>query len=214
MKNDSKKSQPKELSKIESQRKEELTEYHPTNAEKKLSQELQNRRETKTPPPKLLIDDDFNLTFSHADLQTAESIFRRTFGTDSQEFAELMMSDLINTEHYDHKNPGDLKKINGLLAAVSGIAPKDEAEALLAVQMTTIHQTSLSCLRRANAENQTFAGRMGNINQAVKLMRTYTAQLESLNKYRGKGRQKMTVEHVHVHEGGQAIVGNITKGGG
>jgi len=24
----------------------------------------------------------------------------------------------------------------------------------------------------------------------------------------------MTVEHVHIHEGGQAIVGNVTKGGG
>ena len=30
----------------------------------------------------------------------------------------------------------------------------------------------------------------------------------------GKGQQKMTVEHVHVHEGGQAIVGNVQQGGG
>jgi len=34
-----------------------------------------------------------------------------------------------------------------------------------------------------------------------------------LNRHRGKGQQKMTVEHVHVHEGGQAIVGNIEAGG-
>ncbi|MBT4688816.1 MAG: hypothetical protein HOB72_12045, partial [Rhodospirillaceae bacterium] len=47
-----------------------------------------------------------------------------------------------------------------------------------------------------------------------KLARTFTAQMEALNRYRGKGQQKMTVEHVHVHEGGQAIVGNVTKGGG
>src|SRR5258707_9801856 len=31
---------------------------------------------------------------------------------------------------------------------------------------------------------------------------------------RGKGQQKVTVEHVHVHAGGQAIVGAITPGGG
>jgi hypothetical protein len=34
------------------------------------------------------------------------------------------------------------------------------------------------------------------------------------NLHRGKGQQKVTVEHVHVHEGGQAIVGNVLAGGG
>jgi hypothetical protein len=37
--------------------------------------------------------------------------------------------------------------------------------------------------------------------------------LEALNRHRGKGQQKVTVEHVHVHEGGQAIVGNVEGGG-
>lgn len=36
----------------------------------------------------------------------------------------------------------------------------------------------------------------------LKLSRTYAAQMEALRKHRKKGRQKMTVEHVHVHEGG------------
>jgi hypothetical protein len=39
--------------------------------------------------------------------------------------------------------------------------------------------------------------------------------LDALNRYRGKGQQKVTVEHVHVHAGGQAVVGTIqTPGGG
>lgn len=38
--------------------------------------------------------------------------------------------------------------------------------------------------------------------------------MDALNKHRGKGQQKVTVEHVHVSHGGQAIVGNITQGGG
>jgi hypothetical protein len=33
------------------------------------------------------------------------------------------------------------------------------------------------------------------------------------NRYRGKGEQKVTVEHVHVHAGGQAIVGNVNPAG-
>jgi len=39
-------------------------------------------------------------------------------------------------------------------------------------------------------------------------------QVEALQRYRGKGQQKVTVEHVHVHAGGQAIVGAVTPGGG
>jgi hypothetical protein len=39
--------------------------------------------------------------------------------------------------------------------------------------------------------------------------------LEALNRHRGKGQQKVTVEHVHVHAGGQAVVGMVeTPGGG
>ena len=37
--------------------------------------------------------------------------------------------------------------------------------------------------------------------------------LEALNRHRGKGQQKVTVEHVHVHSGGQAIVGTVQGGG-
>jgi hypothetical protein len=38
--------------------------------------------------------------------------------------------------------------------------------------------------------------------------------LDALNRHRGKGQQKVTVEHVHVHSGGQAIVGAVKTGGG
>jgi hypothetical protein len=34
-------------------------------------------------------------------------------------------------------------------------------------------------------------------------------QLEALQRYRGKGQQKVTVEHVHVNAGGRAIVGTV-----
>src|SRR6185295_15095909 len=49
-----------------------------------------------------------------------------------------------------------------------------------------------------------------------KLARTFTAQMEALKRYRTGGQQKVTVEHVHVHEGGQAIVGHVEQrtGGG
>src|SRR3981189_3501034 len=45
-----------------------------------------------------------------------------------------------------------------------------------------------------------------NLAQANKLSRTYATLLEALNRHRGKGQQKVTVEHVHVHAGGQAEI--------
>jgi hypothetical protein len=59
---------------------------------------------------------------------------------------------------------------------------------------------------------QTFEGRRENLNQANKLARTYAVLLDALNRHRGKGQQKVTVEHVHVNAGGQAIVGPVTPG--
>ncbi len=53
-----------------------------------------------------------------------------------------------------------------------------------------------------------------NASRAAKLLRTFAAQMEALKKYRTGGQQKMIVEHVHVHQGGQAIVGSVTQGGG
>jgi hypothetical protein len=62
---------------------------------------------------------------------------------------------------------------------------------------------------------QTFEGRRENLAQANKLSRTYATLLDALNRHRGKGQQKVTVEHVHVHSGGQALVGMVeTPGGG
>ena len=95
-----------------------------------------------------------------------------------------------------------------------GINPKDELKGMLAAQLVACHHASMECYRRAMLREQTFEGRQENLNRTNKLSRTYSALLESLNRHRGKGQQKMTVEHVHVYEGGQAIVGNVESRGG
>jgi hypothetical protein len=100
------------------------------------------------------------------------------------------------------------------IVALKGINPRDEIEGMLAAQMVAIHNASMECLTRAMIVDQGFESRNANLNQATKLTRTFTTQMEALNRHRGKGQQKMTVEHVHVHDGGQAIVGSVTQGGG
>jgi hypothetical protein len=85
---------------------------------------------------------------------------------------------------------------------------------MLAAQMAAVHNTMMTFARRLNhVENipqQDSAERAFN-----KLARTFAAQVEALKRYRTGGQQKVTVEHVTVNAGGQAIVGNVeTPGGG
>ena len=44
---------------------------------------------------------------------------------------------------------------------------------------------------------------------AARLLRTYSTQVEALRRLRNGGSQFVRVEHVHVNEGGQAIVGPV-----
>jgi hypothetical protein len=99
------------------------------------------------------------------------------------------------------------------LSFLAGVEPKDELESMLAAQLLASHNAAIECYRRAMISEQTFEGRKENLNQANKLSRTHATLLEALNRHRGKGQQKVTVEHVHVHNGGQAIVGNVEGGG-
>src|SRR5437868_4442229 len=73
------------------------------------------------------------------------------------------------------------------------------------------HLAAMTALRRLKG-SENVAQQDSNGNLAVKLLRTFTAQVEALQRYRGKGQQKVTVEHVNVNAGGQAIVGTVHPG--
>jgi hypothetical protein len=51
-------------------------------------------------------------------------------------------------------------------------------------------------------------------NLTTKFMRTFAMQVEALARKRRKGEQNVTVKYVHVHAGGQAVVGNVSHRGG
>jgi hypothetical protein len=69
--------------------------------------------------------------------------------------------------------------------------------------MVATHVASMNVLRRMKG-SETIPQQDSNGSLAVKLLRTFVAQIEALQRHRGKGEQKVTVEHVHVHAGGQA----------
>jgi hypothetical protein len=78
---------------------------------------------------------------------------------------------------------------------------------MLAAQMAAIHMASMTFARRlAHVENiPQQRQRLECLQQARP-----AAQMSALKDYRSRGEQKMPVQHVHVAEGGQAIVGNVS----
>jgi len=106
---------------------------------------------------------------------------------------------------------------NASMAAILEIDPQDATELMLATQMVTVHNIAMEMSRRALlVDGQTDEVVNFNVNRMTKLMRTYTAQMEALNKYRNKGKQQITVKHQHVNvnEGGQAVIGDVNRGVG
>ena len=140
-------------------------------------------------------------------------------GSQSDHWNNVLANQVLQSLWTKHSTAEQLdKQMSAIVAALAGMKPKDELEAMMAAQLIAAHNAVMECYRRAMISEQSFEGRSENLNQANKLSRAYTSLVEALNKHRGKGQQKVTVEHVHVHAGGQAVVGMVSspqsQGGG
>jgi len=82
---------------------------------------------------------------------------------------------------------------------------------MLIAQMTSIHLLQQRTIALANRTGL-IDPKQHLINSAIKLANCFTQQAALLAKLQGINGQKIIVEHVEVHHGGQAVVGNIEGG--
>jgi len=99
-----------------------------------------------------------------------------------------------------------------MLSIVKDIAARDAVERMLAVQMAATHVAMIRSARWLSG-TETIPQVQAHYTGYNKLARTYAAQVEALRKYRNGGKQTVTVQHVNVEDGGQAIVGHVQSGG-
>ncbi len=136
-------------------------------------------------------------------------------GTHNLDLTNNVIEQVIVICHSGENDPELVaKKANASMDAILEIDPQDSTELMLATQMVTVHNLTMEMSRRALLSEQTEDGVNFNINRLTKLMRTYMAQMEALNKYRNKGKQQITVQHVNVNDGGQAVIGDVNQGVG
>jgi hypothetical protein len=142
---------------------------------------------------------------------------RHLGGSQSDVFNSILLNTLLQTDWRPkgQSEEDQAARLSAAVIAMGAFKPADEIEAMLAAQAIAMHHASMECSRRAMLNDQPFEVAQGLRKAAATASRTFSELLSALDRKRGKGgQQRVVVEHVHVHSGGQAIVGAVASGGG
>jgi hypothetical protein len=138
----------------------------------------------------------------------------KALGTTSSDFVNASLFQIQSASRSPWGGISELS-VNAALAMIEAAAPKDEIEAALAVQMACTHTAAMAVLAKLDVAFATEQRIAAFGSAAARLMRAYATQVEVLRRLRSGGHQFVRVEHVHVNDGGQAVIGNVrTRGGG
>ena len=99
------------------------------------------------------------------------------------------------------------------VSMLKAIQPQGELEGLLSAQMVATHHVAMDCLARAMVPGQAAPMVDMRLKHAAKLLSIFAKQLEALNKHRGKGQQKIVVQHMNIASDAHATFGNFYAAG-
>ena len=189
------------------------TEYVPTAAESEVLKAHLAKRKAKPRSPALRLrkagaGSASAISVEHQNQPVGTILLMEALGTTDPDFLNGLLRQSFNVG--SHAAEADESGANFVLSVIKGVEPKDQVEAMLAVQMAAVHMATLTAARQlALADN--IPRRDSAERTFDKLARTFAMQMETLKRYRTGGQQKVTVEHVTVNKGGQAIVGNVQQ---
>ena len=134
----------------------------------------------------------------------------KALGTTSSDFVNASLFQIQAAARSPWGGVSELS-MNAALAMIEAAAPRNEIEGALAVQMACTHTAAMAVLAKLDIPftSERRVAVFGSA--AARLMRAFASQVEVLRRLRNGGRQFVRVEHVHVNEGGQAIIGNVKK---
>jgi hypothetical protein len=154
----------------------------------------------------LVLSDGTRLT--HESKGRFVEAFKKTTGAGDFNYSVALLAQ-VSRGMCDSMEEQRLTRMSSLLPT---LRPQDETEALLAGQFLTLQNSAMDCLRQAHFQ-EGFYHIERYINLATKLFNVANQTMQALLKYRTRGQQ--TVQVVHVHNEGQAIVAqNVSAAGG
>jgi hypothetical protein len=173
-----------------------------------------SRRPRRPRPAAIRIKGIQGNVVSFASPGPADQVWRKqlkaTLGTMSDAFVDMALAHLEQAARMPGAGPSNVS-INGALAIIAAFEPKNEMEAALAVQAACTHMVALVMMARIGGGHGGDRRLPALASASAKLLRAYCIQIETYRRLRYGGDQHIRVEHVHVHEGGQAIVGAVSS---
>jgi hypothetical protein len=144
-----------------------------------------------------------------ADLDAHRAMLRITFGTFSQEFADTMMGKVISGLRPNGYDILEEATLNAALATIASLRPESEIEALICVQTVIAGFSALRMLQlsQRNLTEEHVAVYGGYANRLLKLQGELLKTLDKRRK--GGSSQSIEVKHVHIHAGGQGVIGIV-----
>ena len=133
---------------------------------------------------------------------------KRALGTTSSAFVNSSLAQLQAAARLPGSGISEIA-LNAALAMIEAAAPSDEIEGALAVQMACTHTAAMAVLARLGGGHGSERRVAALGSAAARLLRAYSIQVEVLRRLRHGGQQYVRVEHVHINEGGQAVIGNV-----
>jgi len=145
-------------------------------------------------------------------LEAHRAALRQAFGnTLSNEFAEVMLGKLVTALRpgpFDHLDEATL---NASIAIISSINPQTELAAMIAVQIAATSFAALKFLRQSQHHmDEIYIDVYGGY--AAKLFRLQLDMIHALDRHQRGNKQTVEVRHVHIHAGGQGVVGIVNAG--
>jgi hypothetical protein len=136
------------------------------------------------------------------------SRLNKALGTVSPDFVRVSLLQLQGAARSPYGTISETA-INAALAMIEAVAPMDELEGALAVQMACTHTATMAVLAQMDSGFGTERRIAAFGSTAARLMKAYAMQMEVLRRLRTGGQQVVRVEHVHVNDGGHAAIGNV-----
>jgi hypothetical protein len=136
--------------------------------------------------------------------------FADALGSENSSLLEKSLKDLIYFYSNYSENPDCIEEnTNFNLSIMDSIKPQDPLGAIMLKQILMTHSVINKYFSSAVMATQTSTGKDINISRVTKLIRSFNAQVCTYIKYTRGGHQRVTVQHINVSDGSQAIIGNV-----
>jgi len=150
--------------------------------------------------------------------ETAPAVPDNTGGTPAPDnfipadFKQMLATDAVYSSYYKDKDRKPSKFARDAMnQAFDGLAPRNTHEGMTASLLVQLYNAAVRYYFLA--AEQTYGRPTNDHEIAEKLTRSYCLLSEVYSKQRGQGNSQQTITVVHINDGAQAVIGNVTSQG-